>query len=109
MDITVSEQAAAVKAETVIKALTGVLDPELGVDIVNLGLVYGVHVQGGCINLTMTLTTPGCPLHAVIENDVRRTLERVQGVEQVNVAIVWDPPWSTSRITDLAREQLCGF
>jgi metal-sulfur cluster biosynthetic enzyme len=109
VDIAISEQAAAVPAGRVIEALTGVLDPELGVDIVNLGLVYGVQVWGGKVSLRMTLTTPGCPLHAVIENDVRRTLERVDGVEWVEVEIVWDPPWSTSRITDLARKQLHGF
>lgn len=65
MRITVSEQDAAVPAERVIETLTGVLDPELGVDIVNLGLVYGVQVAGSTVALTMTLTTPGCPLHAV--------------------------------------------
>jgi metal-sulfur cluster biosynthetic enzyme len=78
-------------------ALGGVVDPELGIDIVELGLVYGVEVGERVVSVTMTLTTAGCPLHDVIVDGVERALTRPGG-PRVEVEVVWDPPWDPGRI-----------
>ena len=78
-------------------ALAQVVDPELGIDIVELGLVYGLEVDERAVNVTMTLTTPGCPLHDVIVDGVERALARPGG-PRVDVEVVWDPPWDPDRI-----------
>jgi metal-sulfur cluster biosynthetic enzyme len=78
-------------------ALAGVVDPELGIDIVELGLVYGVEVSPAVISVRMTLTTPGCPLHDVIVTGVERALHRDDG-PRIDVEVVFDPPWSPERI-----------
>jgi len=92
--------------ERVVAALAEVLDPELGIDVVALGLVYELHLVGDAITVQMTLTTPGCPLHDTIERDVRGRLERLEGVRYVDVQIVWDPPWHPARMSLAAREHL---
>jgi metal-sulfur cluster biosynthetic enzyme len=79
------------------EALAGVVDPELGIDIVELGLVYGVELDEDRVGITMTLTTPGCPLHDVIVGGVERALARPDG-PRVDVEVVWDPPWDPGRI-----------
>lgn len=79
------------------EALSGVVDPELGIDIVELGLVYGVDVSPEVIAVRMTLTTAGCPLHDVIVTGVERALHRTGGA-RVDVEVVFDPPWSPDRI-----------
>ena len=79
------------------EALGGVVDPELGIDIVELGLVYAVEIERERIGVTMTLTTAGCPLHDVIVGGVERALTRPGG-PRVDVEVVWDPPWDPSRI-----------
>lgn len=95
-----------VPASQVIEALADVYDPELGLDLVNLGLVYEVAVVGSNVNVSMTLTTPGCPMHGSIQKDVLMTLERLPGVEWVDVQLVWDPPWTPDRISQEGRRQL---
>lgn len=104
--IDITEMNASASAEAIIEALKAVYDPELGVDIINLGLVYGLTIVGENVQLLMTLTTPGCPLHATIEQDVLRNLEKVPGVGWIDVQIVWDPPWTPERITEEAKKQL---
>lgn len=79
------------------EALTAVIDPELGIDIVELGLVYEVAVSATRIDITMTLTTQGCPLHDVIVSGVERALDRPDA-QEVDVKVVFDPPWDPSRI-----------
>jgi len=77
------------------EALRGVIDPELGVNIVDLGLVYGVAVNGADVRVTMTMTTPACPLRDYIQDLVESTIvERVEGVNRVAVDIVTEPPWT---------------
>ena len=92
--------------EAVVAALSEVIDPELGLDIVSLGLVYELHLVGEDVTVLMTLTTPGCPMHGSIRQDVLRTVERLPGVGYVDVQLVWDPPWSIERISAKGREQL---
>lgn len=94
-------------AEAVINALKLVLDPEVGLNVVDLGLVYDVSVVDTAVHIDMTLTTPGCPLHASIEAAVRRTIEtRHPEVQDITLNLVWNPPWDTDRITPAGRQQL---
>ncbi|GEM45521.1 metal-sulfur cluster assembly factor [Deinococcus cellulosilyticus] len=86
--------------------LQNVLDPELGISIVDLGLVYGVDIEESTLRVTMTLTTPGCPLHDTLTDAVRRTLERMPGIEEVQVDLVWQPAWTPERITPEGKRQL---
>jgi radical SAM protein len=79
-------------------ALDTVLDPEVAMSVTALGLVYDVRITGGIVRLTMTLTAPGCPLHEVMTDWVRAAVRRVRGVEQVEVTLVFDPPWTPDRI-----------
>jgi metal-sulfur cluster biosynthetic enzyme len=82
----------------VLQSLAGVVDPELNLSIVDLGLVYGVRVDGGHVAVTMTLTAPGCPLHEVIAEWARAAIAAIPGVERVDVAITFDPPWTPERM-----------
>lgn len=88
------------------QALRGVFDPELGLDVVDLGLIYGVAVEGGAVRVDMTLTTRGCPLHEAMADWVREAVGRLDGVERVDVRLVWDPPWSPERLSEAARREL---
>jgi metal-sulfur cluster biosynthetic enzyme len=88
-------------------ALRDVIDPELGVNIVDLGLVYGIDVTGRDVTVTMTMTTPACPLRDYIQDLVESTIvSRVAGAERVTVDIVSDPPWTEDMMSDGARRQL---
>jgi metal-sulfur cluster biosynthetic enzyme len=79
-------------------ALATVIDPELGVDIVTLGLVYGVDEDRGVARITYTLTTPGCPMERAITDGVRRAVSCVEGIGRVDTHIVWDPAWHPGMI-----------
>jgi metal-sulfur cluster biosynthetic enzyme len=79
-------------------ALRTVFDPELGMSVVELGLVYGIEVTGGAVGVTMTLTAPGCPIHDVMAEWVREAVLKVTGVERVDVTLTFDPPWTPDRI-----------
>jgi metal-sulfur cluster biosynthetic enzyme len=96
-----SEQVDKVYAE-----LKQVFDPEIPVNIVDLGLVYDVKVEGPKCNVTMTLTSQSCPEAKTIPDVVRRRAKTVAGVEECEVSIVWDPPWSPQLITPAGRELL---
>jgi len=88
-------------------ALYDVLDPELGVNIVDLGLVYDIAVDRNRVRITMTMTSPACPLREYIQTLVQSAVaDRVPDVESVTVDVVDDPPWSEDRMTDEARRQL---
>ncbi|MGD8867026.1 MAG: metal-sulfur cluster assembly factor [Gemmatimonadales bacterium] len=80
------------------EALKQVEDPELGLNIVDLGLVYDVEVEGSSINVRMTLTSPGCPVGPQILNGSKMVLQDLEGVGEVNVELVWEPFWSPDRI-----------
>jgi len=90
--------------ENLYGALENVIDPELGIDIVNLGLVYGVDLdEDGLATVTMTLTAMGCPLAGHIESDVKRALSDIPEVKDTKVNIVWNPPWSKDRMSRYAK------
>lgn len=87
-----------VTEEQVLNALRTVLDPELGLSVIELGLVYGIEARNGGVTVTMTLTTPGCPIHDSMSDWVRRAVVAIPGVENVEVLITFDPPWTPDRI-----------
>ena len=96
----------ALEAE-IIEALRNVYDPEIPVNIYDLGLIYEVNVdEQGEVDLVMTLTTPACPVAGSLPGLVEGTVRAVDGVTAVNVNLVWDPPWSMDRMTDEAKLEL---
>lgn len=88
--------------------MRNVYDPELGLDVVNLGLIYALEVTPPRAYVRMTLTTPGCPLHDSMGEAVRRALLSLPGVEEVEVELTFDPPWTPARLSPEAR-RLLGF
>ncbi|HEX7353947.1 MAG TPA: metal-sulfur cluster assembly factor [Mycobacteriales bacterium] len=90
----------------VYERLHEVIDPEVGVNIVDLGLVYGVRVADRVVSVRMTLTTPGCPLGSYIDDSIRRALDRMPDVDDTDLDLVWDPPWTPEMMTDEAKRQL---
>ncbi len=88
-------------------ALTAVIDPELNVSIVDLGLIYEVEVdEQSCCCIKMSLTTPGCPLSSFLQNDIEKTAQNVPGIRDAHVQLVWYPVWSIARMSPKARRQL---
>lgn len=91
----------------VIAALSTIYDPELPVNIYDLGLIYGLDVDAdGRVDIRMTLTAPGCPVAQTFPTQVEQAVAEVKGVASAHVEIVWDPPWDQSRMTEAARLQL---
>jgi metal-sulfur cluster biosynthetic enzyme len=88
------------------KALTAVLDPEIGINIVDLGLVYGVEVVDGVAHVTMTLTTMGCPLTELLHQQCTLVLTRLPNIDEAEVEFTFSPPWSTDMMSDEAKEEL---
>ena len=91
-----AETAATAKAskEEILDALSQVYDPEIGIDIVNLGLVYDVEIDdAGLLNVDMTLTSPYCPMGSIIQSQAHAVCKGLSGVEDIRVNIVWNPPW----------------
>lgn len=84
-------------------ALKKVYDPELQIDIVNLGLVYKLEVENSTVNIEMTMTSPGCPLVKQIAFNAENELLKVKGVEKVNLKIVWSPPWNPEKMSEEAK------
>jgi metal-sulfur cluster biosynthetic enzyme len=98
-----------VTEEQVYAALKKCMDPEIPVNVVDLGLIYGVKVADGKdVDIKMTMTTRGCPLHDTLVSDVKRFVGKVNGVGNIHVDIVWDPPWSLEKMNQDVREKL-GF
>jgi metal-sulfur cluster biosynthetic enzyme len=117
VDPTTEEPAAAVPAvgessgpsvDDVMDALTNVIDPELGLDFVELGLVYGVEVQEGDVHITFTLTTPGCPIGPQVTEQMEEFVGELDGVDDVECEMVFVPPWSPERMSEDAKFAL-GF
>ncbi|MGH2448218.1 MAG: metal-sulfur cluster assembly factor [Chloroflexota bacterium] len=83
-----------------------VYDPEIAINLVDLGLIYDLASDHGKVDLTMSLTTPGCPMSDSMPPAVERVLAAIPGVTEASVDLVWDPPWDPDRITDEGRRQL---
>jgi FeS assembly SUF system protein len=98
--------AEAVTEEKIMEVLSDIYDPEIPVDIVNLGLIYGVNVDNGNVNVKMTLTSPGCPTAAQMVQEAQMLIEELPGVRAATVDVVWDPPWDPSKMSDEAKRAL---
>ena len=95
--------------EQVLEALKQVDDPELGINIVDLGLVYGVELEGDTVHITYTLTTMGCPIGPMIEAQMKQLLAGIQGVDEVNAEMVLRPPWTPEMMSEEAKAALGYF
>jgi metal-sulfur cluster biosynthetic enzyme len=95
-----------VTEDQVRKALRKVKDPELNLDLVVLGLVYGISIDGGVVDVTMSLTSPACPVAGQILDQAREAVEGVEGVERANVELTFSPPWTPERIPPMIRSAL---
>lgn len=87
----------------VLDTLRQVIDPELGCNIVDLGLIYSLQIDDSTVLVTMTLTTQGCPMHESIQWGVKEALLNLDGVNDAQVEVVWDPPWHPSMMTEVGR------
>lgn len=105
----VDQPVAALTRESIIDALKHVMDPELNVNIVDLGLVYDVTIQSGKVHVLMTVTSPKCPLTAHLVRGVRDVLFTIPDVREVHVKLTLDPPWTVDRMSKEARDQLLGM
>ncbi|MER2560548.1 MAG: metal-sulfur cluster assembly factor [Myxococcaceae bacterium] len=91
-----------------LETLRDVIDPEVGLNIVDLGLVYGIDAVGGSLQVQLTMTTPACPLGEQIQRDAEERLRTVAGVDDVTVELVWEPAWTPDRISAVGK-QLLGW
>jgi metal-sulfur cluster biosynthetic enzyme len=99
-----------VTAEQIRESLTKCMDPEIPLNIVEMGLVYGIDIsESNDVHIKMTMTTQGCPLHQTLVTDVTRYAKKVPGVNNVKVDIVWDPPWTLDKMSEAARAKLKSF
>lgn len=98
-----------VENETILQALRQVIDPEIGLDIVTLGLVYGIEgLEEGDVKVAMTMTSPGCPMTGIILGGAQDAVAQVPGVHSVTVDLVWEPAWTPERIEEHGRKVLGG-
>ncbi len=94
--------------ELVMQKLSEVVDPEIGLNIVEMGLIYSVEINGESVDVKMTLTAPGCPLQNTLVSIAKDAIQQIQGIKNVNIQIVWDPPWHPSMMSEEAKKKL-GF
>ena len=85
--------------------LKQIYDPEIPMNIVDLGLIYGFEWKGDDVTLKMTLTAPGCPVAGILAEEVKLAVEKVPNVKSATVDMIWDPPWSPDRMSDFAKRQ----
>ena len=99
-----------ISTEQIKNSLKQCMDPEVPLSIVDMGLIYGIDVSdNNDVNIKMTMTTKGCPLHDTMVDDVTRYTKKVPGVNNVQVDIVWDPPWTMDKMSDEAKAKMKGF
>jgi metal-sulfur cluster biosynthetic enzyme len=89
-------------------ALSNVIDPELGLDFVELGLIYGIEVDGGTVSVTFSLTSPGCPIGPQVSEQIDEFVSELDGVEEVTTNMTFSPPWTPDRMSEDAKFAL-GF
>jgi metal-sulfur cluster biosynthetic enzyme len=97
-----------VTVEDVTEALRDVIDPELGLDFVELGLIYDVHVEDGTVQVTYTLTSPGCPIGPQVTEQIEEFVGELEGVNDVQATMTFSPPWTPERMSEDAKFAL-GF
>jgi metal-sulfur cluster biosynthetic enzyme len=89
--------------EAVEEALTNVIDPELGLDFIELGLVYEIEIDGGHVHVTYTLTTPACPIGPQVAAQIEEFVSEIEGVEDVTSSMVFQPPWTPEKMSEDAK------
>ncbi|MBC8193138.1 MAG: DUF59 domain-containing protein [Candidatus Marinimicrobia bacterium] len=92
-----------VNKNTILEALRKVYDPEIPVNLVDLGLIYDTSIENGKVNITMTLTATACPMHTVISQNVKAAVEALDGVNEAVVDVVWEPRWNPEMISPEGR------
>ncbi len=97
-----------INKKEVISILKKCYDPEIPIDLWNLGLIYNIDINEGQVDITMSLTTPGCTMGQYMAEDIKSKLEKLSNVTNVNVEVVFDPPWQPEMMTEEGREKL-GF
>ena len=96
--------------EMVFDAISTVIDPEVGFNLVEMGLIYDAIIDENCnVHVVMTLSTQGCPLHQMITTWVKEAVERIEGVGEVEVEVVWEPAWNISMAHDNVKQALAGM
>lgn len=90
----------------VMAKLSEVMDPELYISVVDLGLIYKVTVKDTKVKINMTLTTIGCPLFSVLESDIKGRIARIKGIDEVDIKLVFDPPWTIDRMSEKAKAMI---
>lgn len=100
------EQTGTIQEESIYEALRDCYDPEIPVDIVSLGLVYGITIVDDWVGVKMTLTSPGCPASSMISEQVKARVKKVPGVGDADVRIVWQPEWKPSMMSEEAKKKL---
>ena len=97
-----------VSADDVTEVLRDVIDPELGLDFVELGLIYGIEIEGGAVRVTYTLTSPGCPIGPQVAEQIEEFVGELDGVSDVRPTMTFSPPWTPERMSEDAKFAL-GF
>ena len=92
--------------EQIVGVLKTVRDPEIPVDIHSMGLIYGIELDGGEVRIEMTLSTPNCPVAESLPNEVKEKVAALDGVDTVQVNLVWDPPWTVEKLSEAARLEM---
>ena len=98
-----------VTEESVYEAIKEIIDPEIGINIVDMGLIYEVDINDTTVDISMTLTSPGCPAGGQIVNGTQHVTQQLEGVEEVNVQVVWTPRWTPELMSEEARDELGIF
>ena len=98
-----------VTEDAVFAAVKEIIDPEVGINIVDMGLIYGVDIEEETVNITMTLTSPGCPAGGQLINGTQHVTQQLEGVGEVNINVVWTPRWTPEMMTEEAKDELGIF
>lgn len=98
-----------VTEDSVFEAIKEIIDPEIGINIVDMGLIYEVDIDDTTVDIKMTLTSPGCPAGGQIVNGTQHVTQQLEGVEEVNVQVVWTPRWTPELMSEEARDELGIF
>lgn len=98
-----------VTEDSVYEAIKEIIDPEIGINIVDMGLIYEVDIDDTTVDIKMTLTSPGCPAGGQIVNGTQHVTQQLEGVDEVNVQVVWTPRWTPELMSEEARDELGIF
>jgi len=98
-----------VTEEIVFEAIKQIIDPEVGINIVDMGLIYGIDINDDTVDVTMTLTSPGCPAGGQLVNGTQSVTQQLDGVDEVNVNVVWTPRWTPEMMSEEAKDELGIF